>query len=159
MANEYLTVEVKGLDELQERLEALPAKFAKRSLRSALRAGAKVYAAACVAMAPKDTGFLSEHFNYRFKINRDELAGTAYIGPQGKVDYPKFMSGAYKVVRKANGKAMKVGRIAVVTVARFLEFGTSKMAKQPFMTQAGETYREQALNAVVKELKNGLEDI
>lgn len=152
MAGEYVTVEVKGLSELQANMEALPAKVAKKGLRAALKSGGLAIRDAMVALAPKDTGFLAEHFNMKMKINRDELAGSIFIGPQGKIDYPAYTSGAYNIKRKASGKIVKVGRVAVATVARFLEFGTSKMAKKPFMTQAFESHKEAALQAITSKL-------
>lgn len=153
-----VTVEIKGLSELQEKMEELPAKVAKRGLRAALRAGAKVIVAAMVAMAPKDTGFLSEHFGTKISIRRgDELAGSAFIGPQGHVDYPRYDSGAYNIHRRA-GKVLKAGRIAVATIARFLEFGTRKMTKKPFMTQAFDSHKQEALEAITSELKDALLD-
>jgi HK97 gp10 family phage protein len=152
MANDYVTVKVQGLDQLQKNMEALPAKVAKKGLRQALKKGGLVMRDAMVTLAPKDTGFLAEHFNMRMGIRRDELAGQIYIGPQGKIDYPAYASGAYNIRRRANGKIKKAGRIAVATVARFLEFGTSKMAKRPFMTQAFESYKEKALEMITQAL-------
>lgn len=157
MGGQIVTVNIKGLDTLQTKLEAMPEKLAKKGLRAALRAGAALFKSAMVSGAPKDTGFLAEHFGVKVKINRDGLAGTVYIGPQGKVDYPAFMSGAYKIKRRA-GKIIKVGRVAVATVARFLEFGTAKMAKKPFMTQAYEGQKTNALNEVIDILWNAVQD-
>lgn len=154
MAGDYVTVQVKGLDQLQKNMEALPAKVAKKGLRQALKKGGLVIRDAFVSMAPKDTGFLAEHFNMRMRIRRDELAGSIFIGPQGKIDYPAYASGAYNVRRKKNGKIALAGRIAVATVARFLEFGTSKMAKKPFMTQGFESYKEAALTAITEALRD-----
>lgn len=156
MDNGYITAEVKGLDTLQQKLEELPVKLAKRGLKAAARAGATVFVNGMVRLAPRHTGFLAEHFNIRIKFQKNELACTAYIGPQGKMDYPEFLSGAYRIARNAKGKVKKIGRIAVATVARFLEFGTSKMSKKPFMTQAFETGKEAALEAVIVELKDEL---
>jgi HK97 gp10 family phage protein len=147
-------VEIKGLDELEKTLEEMPYKIAKRGLRQSLRAGADVLRNEIIALAPKDTGFMSEHFGTKIKVQRGELAATAYIGPQGKVDYPAFMSGAYRIVRSAKGKAKKVGRVAVATVVRFLEFGTSKMAKKPFMTAAFDSRHQDILNAIVEKLRD-----
>lgn len=159
-----VTVEVKGLSELEAKLEALPVKVAKRGLRKALRDGGNIFKGAMFTLAPRwvgpggpPSGFLAEHFGVKIKMERNELAGTAYIGPQGKVDYPDFESGAYRI-KRVGSKIKKVGRIAVATVARFLEFGTSKMAKKPFMTQAFDSYKQAALDAVTESLKESLED-
>lgn len=156
MSDEF-TVEIKGLDELQKAMEELPLKVAKKGLRAALKAGAAPMLNGMHAGAPKKTGFMAEHFGVKLKINRDELAGSAFIGPQGKVDYPEYLSGAYRIVRKANGKVKKVGKIAVATIVRFFEFGTSKMAKKPFMTQAFETNKEAALEAIIEKLRDAVE--
>lgn len=155
MGNEFVTINVQGLDQLQEALEAAKIKVAKRGLRAALKAGATIIKNAIVSGAPKDTGFLSEHFNIKISIMRNELAGSAFIGPAGKVDYPAFASGAYKIKRVA-GKAKRVGRIAVATVARWLEFGTSKMAKFPFMTSGFESNKDAALTAIADKLRDSL---
>lgn len=158
-SNDYITVEVKGLSELQKNMEELPAKVSKKGLRQALKKGGLIIRDAFVSSAPRDTGFLSEHFNMRMKINREELAGSIFIGPQGKVDYPAYASGAYNIRRRKNGKVAKAGRVAVATVARFLEYGTSKMGKKPFMTQAFESFKLQALNAITEVLTQVFGDI
>jgi len=153
-----ITVEIRGLDELQAALEQLPKKIADKGLRSSLKMGAKPIQEAMHANAPKDTGFLAEHFGTRVKISRDLVSGSAFIGPQGKIDYPAYGSGAYRLIRKASGKIKKVGKIAVATIARFLEFGTAKMAKKPFMTQAFESNKDAALGAIVHGLTVAVSD-
>jgi|SRR5208282_753899 len=152
-----ITVEIKGLSELQSALESLPQKVAKHGLRAALKSGAAPIESAMVSEAPHDTGFMSEHFGTKLKINRDEIAGSAFIGPQGKVDYPSFASGAYKIIRSATGKARRVGKIAVATIVRFLEFGTAKMSKKPFMTRAFEGHKDEALANITEALANAVE--
>src|SRR5574337_615803 len=158
--NDWVTCEVKGLDELQKKLEELPHKIVAKGLRKALRAGANVFFTAMVELAPKDTGFLSQHFGSKLSMARDkdELAGTAYIGPKGKIDYPYYNSGAYKIKRDKKNKAHNIGRIAVATVARFLEFGVKGHVKKPFMTQAFESSKQKALDAVTTELSKAVED-
>lgn len=147
-----ITMEIKGLAELEQALEELPEKVAKKGLRAGLQEGAAPIEAGMVAGAPKDSGFMSEHFNTKLKIARDGLSGSAFIGPQGNIDYPAYTSGAYNIIRTARGRVKKVGSIAVATVVRFFEFGTSKMAKKPFMTQAFETLKDTALGAIIARL-------
>lgn len=153
-----ITCEVLGLDELQQALEQLPDKVATKGLRAALKDGAAPVVTAMVAMAPKDTGFLAEHFNVKIKLDRRGIAGSAFIGPAGKIDYPAYMSGAYNIVRNAAGRTKMVGKIAVATIARFLEFGTQKMSKKPFMTQAFETTKETAASVMQARLWLAVED-
>lgn len=157
-SGETVTVEVKGLAELQARLEAAPEKMARNGLRKALIRGGTIFRVLMYQLAPKDSGFLSEHFGVRVKLRGGALAGTAYIGPQGKVDYPNT-GGGYREKMSKSGKKFSIGRIAVATVARFLEFGTSKMAKKPFMTQAYESGKTAALANVEESLRETLETL
>lgn len=151
--------EMKGLVELQQALEELPHKVAQRGLKKALRAGAEPIYQRIVADAPRYSGnsdyppigWLAEHFGTKVKLG-SELSGSAFIGPQGKMDYPMYTSGAFKIVRNAKGKAVKIGRIAVATIARFFEFGTSKMSKKPFMTRAFESTKDIALENITNSL-------
>ncbi len=150
-----VTVEIKGLDALQKKMEELPRDVAKKGIRQSLRAGGKIISAAMAAMAPSDTGFLAKHFGIRTKMYSGELAGSVFVGPEGRIDYPE--SSGYREKVTSSGKKYKVGRIGVAAVARYLEFGTSKMAKHPFMTQAFEVHKENALNAIIKKLRDYLE--
>lgn len=158
MPNDWVTCEVKGLDELQAKLEALPEKVAGKSLRKALRDGAALMVSAFVAFAPRRSGFLSEHFGTNVHIKAADLAGTVVVGPQGKIDYPDDAEGNYRTKTSKTGRVRKVGRIAVASVARFLEFGTANMSAKPFMTPAWESHKELALDVIVQNLKAGLED-
>lgn len=156
MPNDWVNVEVKGLDDLQAKLEALPEKLAAKSLRSALRDAAALMVSAFVAFAPRRTGFLAQHFGMNIHIRKEDLAGAVVIGPLGHVDYPDA-DGGYTLKKKKNGKARKVGRIAVASVARYLEFGTKNIEKRPFMTPAWESHKQVALDVIVKNLQDGLE--
>ena len=145
-------VNIKGLSELQTALEEMGIKVARQGLRKALKSGASPIQEGMAVLAPKDTGLMSENFNTKIRIGRDELSGSAFIGPNGKIDYPFYASGAYRVFRNAKGKMRKVGKMAVATVVRFFEFGTSKMAKKPFMTQAFESNKNAALALITNSL-------
>jgi HK97 gp10 family phage protein len=147
-----VTVEVKGLAELEKALEELPKKVVQRGMRKALKAGAVPVQNGMVTGAPKATGFLAKHFSTKIKLGSDGLSGSAFIGPDGKMDYPAYLSGAYNIIRNAKGKVKKVGKVAVASVARFLEFGTSKMSKKPFMTQAFENNKMAALDNITNSL-------
>jgi hypothetical protein len=63
----------------------MPEKVAEKSLRAALMAGARILVSAFVAFAPKRTGFLAKHFNIRLSIRGEEIAGSAYVGPEGRL--------------------------------------------------------------------------
>lgn len=141
MSDDFVTVEVKGISELQSALEKLPPKVAKKDLRATLRAGGNVLRKAMVRNAPKDSGFLSEHVSVGTKLRSDELAGVALIGPNSKIVYPR------------NPKWP--ARTAAL-VARWAEFGTSKMAKKPFITQSLETTKQAVVDKVAETLREKL---
>lgn len=165
-----VTFEVKGLSELEAKLEALPKKLADRGVRAALRAGSNVVYRAMLSLCPRvekfipgiPPGFLAEHIGSKIKLLRGYVGGYAYIGPKGKVDYP--MSTAeigpafYRTKTNRKGRTRSVGRVAVASVARFLEFGTSKMGKHPFMTQAAEGSKSATVEAMVNSLRATLEE-
>ena len=147
-----------GMDTLQKKLEALGKPTAKKIVRKALRAGGEVVQDAIVQNAPEDTGFMKEHFGMRTKLKSNELAGSCFVGPEGKVDYPDKDGTFRRRIERAGKKAIEVGRISVVSVVRFFEFGTSKMSKKPFMTQAFESKSSDALDAITEKLKDGIEE-
>lgn len=155
--NGWVETRIDGLDELQHKLEEMPEKVAKKGLRDALKAGGAIMVSALVAFAPRLTGFLAEHFDMRLSIRGDDIAGSAYVGPQGKMDYPDA-DGGYRQKENRRGKKYNVGRIAVASVARFLEFGTRKMAARPFMTPAWESHKEIVRDAIVDKLRDAVEE-
>jgi HK97 gp10 family phage protein len=139
---EYVTTKITGLAELQTNLEALPEKMARTGLKNALRAGAAYVRSMMVANAPKETGFMAEHFDVKLRMRGDALAGSAFIGPNSKALYPG---------RKSNW-ASRTARL----VAGWLEFGTKDRPKNPFMTQAWEGSKEGALAEIIDDLRETL---
>lgn len=157
MANEVVRFKIVGLDKIQKTLEELPRNVAKKGLRSALRAGAMIMKNGFVEGAPKDTGFLSEHFGIRLSMKGQDIQGSAFIGPEGHIDYPDVGGGYREKINSKTGKKFSVGRVSVASVVRFLEFGTTTRAKKPFMTQVWEKLKESALNAIVGKLRSFVE--
>lgn len=167
MAGEVTTT-VEGLDDLQKKLEQLPAKLAAKGIRQALRAGGMWIQKLMEALAPRHipgtaaapSGFLAKHFNTRIRmIGGGLLGGDAFVGPQGRIDYPDIAGQWHLKIAKKTGKAKKVGRISILSVVRFLEFGTSKMGKKPFMTQAFESGKSDAFAAMQAEIYTAIDDI
>lgn len=152
-----LQFEIKGLDQLQKALEEMPRNVAKKGLRAALRAGAVPMKNGIVEEAPKDTGFLRDHFGVRISVKGKDIAGSAFVGPEGHVDYPDAGGGYREKINNKTGKKSSIGRISVASVTRFLEFGTSKLAKKPFMTQAFEKMKGISLQAIIDKLRSVVE--
>ncbi len=142
-----ITVKIAGLSDIQKQLEVIPKRDAAKALRAALKAGAEPIKQAMVREAPKASGFLSEHFNVKVRVRGANIEGSASIGPQGKVDYPRAGG---KGARALLGGA---GRISVLSVARFLEFGTRHMAANPFMTRAFASAKSEALAKIIDSLR------
>jgi HK97 gp10 family phage protein len=157
MPNEWVTFELKGADELQRAFEAMPEKVMKRGLRQSLKAGALVILDEMLALAPVKTGFLREHFNIHISVRGEDLAGSAYVGPEGKMDYPDDAAGNYHT-KTIRGRLRKIGRIAVASVARWHEFGTRRMPARPFMAPAWESKKNAAVDAIIEKLRDAVED-
>jgi HK97 gp10 family phage protein len=163
---ETVTVNITGLDELQKKLEEELPKDARLALRIALSAGAGDIKSAMVDAAPveadgENAGFLRDHLKVKTIIRRDELAGVAIVGATEAV-YPGRAGKQGRVSFKtASGKLVDfvskhAGQVTAARVARFLEFGTSKMSAKPFMTPAYESTKETAFNHVVAKLREVL---
>lgn len=156
MADEFVTTKIVGLQELEEKLRDLDDKLQKKALRRAIKAGCNIWYLLCVALAPKATGFMAHHFGTKIHLYRGVDAASGFVGPQGKMDYPNDAAGHYTIKRSSKGRAHKVGRVAVATVVRFFEFGTSKMGKKAFMTQAGDSGKQAVTDAVINSLREDL---
>ena len=159
MAN-TIRYQMTGLAELQRKLRDLAPKVAAKAVGDSLRVGSKLILKAMQNAAPhssdQSTGFLPKHLGIRIGIYSASQLGVAYIGPEGRIDYPKH--GTY-VERLIRGKIRKTGRVAVATVARFLEFGTTKMSARPFMTRSFISVTPAVMAAVVAELQAGLKKL
>lgn len=107
-------VHVKGLDELQKFLDALPAKMEANVMRSALRAGAQVIAQEAKANVPVDTGRLRDSIRVTTRSRR----GTVYASVKaGSKDTKK------KVSEKRGGGISVSYENA--WYAHFVEYGTA----------------------------------
>lgn len=148
------TITIRGLDELQKTLEELPADVSKKVMREPLTAAAAEMREAMFAMAPKDTGFMAEHFNAKFRISGKNTEGHAFIGPAGRVYYPN--RGSKEAGTATGRRPRRGGLVPVVSVARFLEFGTSRMKPRPFMRPAFEAHKESVMNVIVQGIRDAL---
>ena len=76
-----------------------------------------------------------------------------YPGREGKGGRVSFKTATGKIVDFVSKHA---GKVTAARVARYLEFGTSKMSAKPFMTPAFESSREAAFNHIVSKLREVL---
>jgi HK97 gp10 family phage protein len=138
---------VSGLKELQAAMKELPANIARNVLRGAVNAGATVIREEAKARAPKFEGKVAK--------------GQPPAGTLKRALYQKQIREKSSAVLQTFYVGVRQGRSAKKTkkgsidawYARFVEFGTSKMAARPFMRPAFEAKKEAAVQAI----KNYLE--
>lgn len=154
MARDLVTLNLTGLKELQEALENQLPSVAKKIVRQSLRDAAKLVKDAIVEMAPKDTGFLSEHFNIQMRVEKNGIAARAFVGPVRKAYYPGVGSRSAGV--STGKRPKKGGALPVVSVARFQEYGTSRMAAHPFMRPAFMATAQAAVDKIIEGIRKSL---
>ena len=117
-------IQVLGLAELEAKLESLPKKLADRGVRKALKAGSNVIYRIMESLCPRvekfipgaPPGWLADHLGSKIKMLSGYIGGYAYIGPQGKIDYPdaavaKLGTGGFRIKHDKKGRAHAAGRI------------------------------------------------
>jgi HK97 gp10 family phage protein len=153
-----VSVRIDGLAELQERFDQTPKKLARAIMRRALQASADVFRSEMIDRVRRHTGFLAEHIGLKLRLSRDELAGSAAVGPLQN-PYPFLERNAETPSRSRKAThARQHKTITAATVARFLEFGTRKMPMFPFIRQSFESRKDAALSAFTEEAKNRFDE-
>jgi len=126
--------EIKGLEDLIKKLNALPDNLEKKVIRAAVRQGANVIKEKAKSYVPVDEGTL-----------RDSIKVSGSRAQKGII--------AFRIrptKKKGKGKSVFYGR--------FQEFGTSKMAAHPFMRPAYDEAGEDVLNKVIDTIKLKLDE-
>ena len=139
-----MPVVIKGWDQIERRMKALPQRVAKRELTSAVRAGANIIGKEARRRAPKgETGKLRRNV-YWFKVRarNTRYAVTYGIGVRSQGSY--------------------VGKVASYGPKdayywHFLEFGTRYQKAQPFLRPAFMTRRLKAVVTLRRRLWQGIE--
>jgi HK97 gp10 family phage protein len=154
---------ITGLKELQDKLERLPPLAARRAIREGLKDAPRPwleqmkvtvrrYSGPELGIPP---GFLADHIVIRTKVAGDGLSGSARVGPQ-KIDYPD-RAGGYRKKKNKRGGTKNVGRVSLSRVAQFLEFGTRRSRKFPFIRPAFESLKVNVLDRFIGNIKTSLE--
>lgn len=106
-------IRLEGAKELYRKLRDLPAKFARKILSKALRAGAKVVQAAAKKLAPKLSGLLRRSIKVRATKRKKGrvgfVVGTSAGDYKGKSFYGAFLEWGHRLgSRKLGSKRRKV---------------------------------------------------
>lgn len=133
-----------GFKELAAALRELGPRVAKNSLRRAVSAGATVVKNDARARAPKDTGEMAK--DILVKRERDTKGEMS-------AKYSVFVLTGKK--SRLKGKGRNVARDSWYW--RLVEFGTSKMAAQPFMRPAYDGKKEEAVKVIGEKLDEGIQ--
>lgn len=130
-----------GFKELAKALKELGPRVAKNGLRAATSAGAAVIRNEARSRAPVDTGEMKK--DIQMKRERDQRDGGLFAA-----SYSVFVRSGKK--SRLSGKARDVQKDSFYW--KFVEFGTSKMAAQPFLRPSFESRKEDAVDAIGKKL-------
>ena len=132
------TVKVVGLESLGKALRELPKKVEGKILRTAMRNGTKLVAAATKAAAPVDTGLLQRSFAVR-----------ALKRKKGRVGNRITIKNVDKIVTVS-----KEGKRHFYPAV--IEYGTKNRPARPFMRPAFESSAQAAENQIANELGDGI---
>jgi len=128
---------VEGLTAINNVLRALPGRLAERELANAVRAGARVIQKEVIARAPRGA---------------EPSEASQEIGPLHK-----------KIkVRKVKQRSRLAATYAIraeVPYAAHVEFGTSKLPAEPFMSTALDASAQAAIAKVRERLIKGVEKV
>ncbi len=148
-SRDLIEAKISGGDEIQEKLERLPARIAKAIIRTAVRAGGQVFRDQMKLKAPqgwhvfrstkykgqrfkgrsREFGILSRAIAMKLSIRGDELVGSASVGPDKKAFWGLFQ-----------------------------EFGAKKnnQPARPFIRATFEAVKDKALDAFIVTAKEEL---
>jgi HK97 gp10 family phage protein len=153
---ETVICNITGLDELQAALEALPKKVSRKIERGAMRDAAKIVVQELASEAPKDTGLVEEHFGIRITTKHLSKIGPtamrALIGGITGIYYPPAEFHR-KLKKNADPRDL---RVSVNKALHYLEFGSRKEPKRPFMSRAFEAVKQTVLAKFIADLKDAL---
>jgi hypothetical protein len=159
MAGEYVTCEIKGLDELQRKLSDM-GKECKPIVREGLKAGASEFQNGIMEMGGGVGGELGAQLGVRktwkikTKVRSDEVAGTATVQPTGSLPELHHSFGHGK---QPKGKWY---HRSISYMVKLMEFGGGggdyHGPRLAVMTGGFESSRNRALDAVIAKIKERL---
>lgn len=133
MPANFFSVKITGAYSVEQALKDLEPKLAKKVLRKAVRQGAKILKEETEKEAPKKTGALAGSVKIKTRFKKSVISAQTVIG-----------EGAFK---------------GETWYAAAIEFGTSKMAPNPFMQRAFDAKKDEVARVTEAAIKQGIEDI
>jgi HK97 gp10 family phage protein len=144
-----ISVDLKGLAELERKLTQLAEKLQVKAQRQATNAGAQIIKKAARSRVSVDTGLLRKNI----VVGRSRRNSA-----KGRESYNIFLKREKRIYAntRANRRRNRVGRKYEVDgpafYGKFIEMGTSKMVAKPFMRPAFESSKQAAVDAVRNKL-------
>jgi HK97 gp10 family phage protein len=150
-AQEHHPAEVKAtvnLNGLEEKLQALGPKLARKALRKAVAAVGEMWIKEMQARVPNDTGDLRESISMKV---------TTKTGRQGAPSQAKVSVGPAwdKFVK---GEKSEVSSQQAAVYAMFSEFGTKRERARPWMRPTFDATKEKAVQILADTLRDDLDD-
>lgn len=154
-----MSVEVSGLAALDRALAELPKATARNVLKRTLTKAAQPIAEEAQRLAPVDAGNLRDSIAVSSRT-KNKVGGAEYAAAM-RAGLGKAAAGA--ALRQARREARGQGSFAEMFVgpakgalryAHLVEFGTVKMAPQPYMRPAWDAKKREALDIIRQELGN-----
>ena len=146
-------VQVHGLREINARLKALPARIQGRPVVNALRKAGRVVQKAAQARVRKRTGALRDNIIVSRKRTKEPGSETVQVTIRARAK--KYKDNARN--RRSGRVGGAYADVGPLFYARFLEFGTSKMAAIPFLRPAYETHKHELPEIFRVELAAAIE--
>lgn len=145
-----IKVELRGADQLRDALLQLPDQLRRRVLRKAVRSAGNAIAKAARSSAP----ILKKATKYR----NPRTVRRAISVRTSKVDRRAGDVGVFVNVRPIGRSVARVAKLGKASAKnpndpfywRFLEFGTKKMSKRPFLKPAAERIGASAIDQAVR---------
>ncbi len=136
---------VKGLSDLVAAMNGLPDKVRVNGLRRAVSSGAVIVRNDARARAPVDTGEMRKDIQVKRERVPDAYVATYSV---------HVRSGKRS---RLSGRARDVDKDSFYW--KFVEFGTAKMAAQPFLRPAFEAKKQEAADKIISTLRERLAEL
>lgn len=151
-----IQAEITGLEPVLARLKELGPGLQRRALRTGVRKGANIVRKSAQDAAPKRSGAMAKNIRVQFasRTARREGGVAFRIGVRGGAQQPGSET---RYARSKKGRAGGAAAGGSTWYWRLVEFGTSKMAAQPFMRPALQKNISKIIDTVARDVDDGID--